>query len=594
MAKAAQPKNWFRSSVGLAFLLNLACLILVIVFCDMKYEVSDDFVVDAVLSGAYGTGYDAHLLFSNILYGGFLKLLYQLIPMVSWYFVCQIAICFLALWAVSFIVMERNHWAVGVLLCIVLLVFFSDDLYILVQFTKTAAVASCAGGVLFLYGFWKKEGRSLPCILLGGGLMLAGSMLRFNCFYIALAFLLLVLIRYIWEARKQNKGKALLKKTLWGVLLCLVLIACAFGLRGISNAVWNSNPDYAAYRTYNSLRASVTDTKGYGYESIKEQLDELGYSETDFQMIASWNFLDREYFTDEDVEQVAEATSEYNEEVSSVRQAVKTFRDNIKDTYRYYVVVFGIAVMFVLLLFLQPKRVPWELVGLALCAALLIYFIWTGRVVYRVEYSVFACMAIGLITSFNKEEIKLVPQIIVLCLAAFFCAIKIPLYLPDTSWKTMTDEEYEAYVYKVLNPSGTFDIRKYRINVSKRAPYGDLTDYIEADADGYYLLDFNTTIQQVYYNYKPWIRLPIGYWRDYYSYLGGVTTGFPGNTETWEAHGIDARDPYKSIVDDGIYVVDNVNDETKLEYLRERYYPNARKELVDTIDGMKIWKYYAE
>ena len=144
-----------KKNVLIAFAINAIFLLLVIMFCDMKYEVSDDFIVDSILSGAYGNGYDEHLLFSNILYGYFLKLLYQLIPVVSWYFVAQIAICFCSLWAVSYIILQKNNSYIGILVIIIFVSFFSDDLYILVQFTKTAVVAICAGGALMLYGIWR-------------------------------------------------------------------------------------------------------------------------------------------------------------------------------------------------------------------------------------------------------------------------------------------------------------------------------------------------------------------------------------------------------------------------------------------------------
>ena len=35
-----------------SLLINLTFLFLALLFCDMKYEVSDDFIMDAILSGA--------------------------------------------------------------------------------------------------------------------------------------------------------------------------------------------------------------------------------------------------------------------------------------------------------------------------------------------------------------------------------------------------------------------------------------------------------------------------------------------------------------------------------------------------------------
>ena len=100
MKEMVQPKitfakkDFYKKNAFLSFIINAVFLLMVILFCDMKYEVSDDFIVDSILSGAYGNGYDEHLLFSNIIYGLFLKQLYKFFPVVCWYFVFQFAICF--------------------------------------------------------------------------------------------------------------------------------------------------------------------------------------------------------------------------------------------------------------------------------------------------------------------------------------------------------------------------------------------------------------------------------------------------------------------------------------------------------------------
>ena len=189
MKEMVQPKitfakkDFYKKNAFLSFIINAVFLLMVILFCDMKYEVSDDFIVDSILSGAYGNGYDEHLLFSNIIYGLFLKQLYKIFPVVSWYFVFQIAICFFSLWAVTYIVLSRNDLPIGIFLSIIFVSFFSDDVYILVQFTKTAAIATCAGGALILSEYWKKNKRNKLVIFLGIFLTLVGSYIFSLCLY---------------------------------------------------------------------------------------------------------------------------------------------------------------------------------------------------------------------------------------------------------------------------------------------------------------------------------------------------------------------------------------------------------------------------
>ena len=61
-------KIW-KSEILSAIALNLLFLASILVFCDVKYEVSDDFVMSAILSGAYGGSLNPHLIFINVLWG---------------------------------------------------------------------------------------------------------------------------------------------------------------------------------------------------------------------------------------------------------------------------------------------------------------------------------------------------------------------------------------------------------------------------------------------------------------------------------------------------------------------------------------------
>ena len=145
-----------------SLLINLTFLFLALLFCDMKYEVSDDFIMDAILSGALGHNYNEHLLFSNILYGYLLKFLYSITEKISWYFVFQVVICFVSLTSLCYIVLKRNNSLIGLIFCLIFVSFFSDDLYILVQFTKTARLQHAQGEVCFFMLFFiQKKGVNI-------------------------------------------------------------------------------------------------------------------------------------------------------------------------------------------------------------------------------------------------------------------------------------------------------------------------------------------------------------------------------------------------------------------------------------------------
>ena len=154
----------------------------------------------------------------------------------------------------------------------------------------------------------------------------------------------------------------------------------------------------------------------------------------------------------------------------------------------------------------------------------------------------------------------------------------------------MTDEEYDQYIYDVFYESWNFDLRKYRACVNKRPVYDELIKTMEQDSEHYYLCDFSSTIQLLYYHYKPWIRLPMGYYKDTYSYLGGVTSYFPNCYDVLKENGIDPFNPFSAIANDNILIVDNYYQLTKINYYKQYYDSDAIETQIGEKSGFKIWK----
>ena len=94
-------KIW-KSEILSAITLNLLFLASILVFCDVKYEVSDDFVMSAILSGAYGGSLNPHLIFINVLWGYLLTPFYLILPEISWYLIFQLLLCFLSFTILSY------------------------------------------------------------------------------------------------------------------------------------------------------------------------------------------------------------------------------------------------------------------------------------------------------------------------------------------------------------------------------------------------------------------------------------------------------------------------------------------------------------
>lgn len=584
-------EHLFQRSGFIAVLINILFLLAAILFLDIKYETSDDFVVDSILSGAYGLDYDPHLLFSNILLGYGLKILYVAIPKVSWYFVMHIVLCFLSLTVVTYIIIKTRKDVFGLFIAVMFVSFFSDDLYLLVQFTKTAAACIMAGGVLVLYSFWRQTGKKrLVYTIMGSLLCMIGTMVRFWCMYFALLFLLVLFIYEWWNFAKRNNKKSIATQGIVGISLCSILVVLAIIFNCGNENIWKNDNEYRDYLPLNLLRSSVTDISGYNKQEVIDCFQQLdGSTLQDYNTLVSWNFVDQSVYTQERVEQLAEImhanAEKENHSISSVINVLKARH------YEKYTVVWGICILILVNVIVHRKKAWIVILDCTVAGGLFCYLAFRGRIVYRVEYSIFLCLAVLLIwhlimNGIGEKEAKtiwLVATIVLLC-------AKIPLYIPDTNYKTMNDDEYNSYIYDTFNKSDDYNLSRYRACVNKRPAYSELIELMENDAEHYYLCDLSSTIQTLYYHYKPWVRMPIGYYKDTYSYLGGVTTYFPGCYYVWEENGLNPYNPYGTIANDNIFIVDNRYQFTKINYYKQYYDVNAELEFVQECDGYNIWR----
>ena len=64
----------------------------------------------------------------------------------------------------------------------------------------------------------------------------------------------------------------------------------------------------------------------------------------------------------------------------------------------------------------------------------------------------------------------------------------------------------------------------------------------------------------------------------------------PDMLALYERWGI--ANPTKDLLLDNVYLIDTDYTDYKLNYLREHYDSNVEVELVDTVEGYNIWKFY--
>lgn len=577
-----------RNPLLVAAVLSLFAFLLRMLLCDMKYETSDDFVASAILSGAYGDSPDPHLLFSNILLGYFLKTFYVLFPSVSWYFVFMEALGLISLCVLLYLVLKSSGFQYGLVLAAIFLTCYVDELFVSLQFTKIATFALLAGGLLILNTLFNKlPGHKVICYLAASFLILFGILLRFNCLYIVLPFLFVQFCKYAHISKYSIK--ALIPK----IVVCISMAVLAFILSAVNEHIWNSKPEYRFYRDLTIIRTYLTDVPKEENEDLIVKYSDLGLDLVDYDMLSSWGFRDGDVYSWDALQKVSDINKDNSNSLThQIQYVLDTFTSRPYFIYPCFIGLIALVCMMLI-----TKRNPkWSLVVLLSSLCMIFAFIFYGRLVYRVEFCIFLCAAAILITSPCEENLeekmnKKVLTAISIC-AAVCVLLHAWVYIPDTSYKDMTDEEYIQYQTESLYNSEDYLPNRIKINISRRRSLGKFIERVESDSEHFYLLDFLSTSQLMNDNYAPWIRLETNYFTKNYQYLSGCDMYFPGELNVLESNGIDSKNPYKSLINDNIYLVDNYLYDLKLAYLRKYWYPNAEIKLVDEINGYKIWKVY--
>ena len=561
-------------------LLGLLFFILALVLCDPKYETSDDFITNAVLSGAYTGVPDPHMFFSNILLGYMLTPLYHIFPSVSWYFWFMEVLGLISLITIVYLTLKSSPHPLGLVLSLLFLCAFSDDIFLSLQFTKISAAALIAGGILFTRALFDDERKfKVFRIIAGSALVILGSFLRISCAYMAAPFLL---IYFVYSVSKDYKDD---KKIIRRLVPCIILLTAAFALELLNGLIWNSDKDYRTFREYAVLRSEVTDTSRS--EETKDLYSGIGLDAIDYYTIWFWGFRDRSVYTDDILRQVADIEHSSNGVDVSYVAGRLVSRD-------YYTYPSLLGVLLTALLITRKKNLLYTLSCLVLPVVLIVYLTFTGRCVYRDDYSLFLCSAALLLAGDKHsllEKIKPVSRAAVwTVIAASAIILHGAIYIPDRAYVTLSDEDYINYQTSVLYGSPVYSAERCWIDVSHRRSLDRLITTIENDKEHFYLLDFESCIQMFTYQYAPWTNLAPGYFRDNYEFLSGCDMMYPGEIAVFEANGIDPADPNRSMVDPSVYFVDISGGTIKLHYLRKYWYPDVQMELVDEIDGFSIWR----
>lgn len=544
-----------KDKVWFSLFINAVLLTFLLIIFRPSYETNDDMGLCSIVNGAYGT-FDAHMIYANYLLGLILSGLYKMTQALPWYALVQYAALFAAFTALTVVLLRRSETMAARFLGFSILLCFSYEGYIRLQYTKTAGILTVAGVFLMFYALCTEK-RNMRALVCGMAIACFGAMYRLPQFFTG-AFLmtgigLFQLFQLGGRGKKEFWKRAGSYVGAFAILLLLVI-----GLYGVDRLSYQSE-GWQKYESYNEARTELFDYGFPGFEKNQEEYEKLGIDSTAYRMLRGWNHMDTEKFTEEIMEKIV-----------GMRTPKQINLSFLKNFCRKVILQFFTVPVF------------WCFLLVFLFWLLLCRHRWTDVTVFLYE-----CFAVGILYFYlfyrgrylrNRVD---VPIWLAASLVLFWV-----LPVVQRLWAKWAVPVFLAGV--LILTHGTWE-KRLRVNTAaepqKREAYREVLEYLAADKEHLYITRSGAV--SLMSSYGIFESIPAGIVENTLS-LGGWPANTPGYVARMEKYGI--TNPFRDMIgNEQIYLVDGKIEEM-MEYLHTYYDGDAEAVQVAEPGNAKIYK----
>lgn len=525
-----------------------------------RYGALDDYFMSTVLTGAYGSEFDPHLVFVNGALAYCLMPLYYLFPSVGWFYIFEMASIFGAFTLFSYCLIRQLGFRLGVPLAM-LLNAVAIEFYASVSFTICAPLLAASGAILFVKGSIHKK---TLWFVAGGVLLVLGAMLRFQMFLLVIPFLGALLL---WA---HFPFKDVPKKSL------IALVLCGFAVYGVNTFDENlyKNPEYKYYKEYQYKRAFFGDGAHYDKEAVSDELEERGLTPLDFQLLCAWNFYDTQVFSKDSLDTIIKIANRnvYDENKQRLPAAVamgisNAFTRNMAWCW------FFVCVLILLFAVKKSRMYPWG--SLALVVASYIYLLQLNRLVSHVEMGIWLYAAVMGIPLLQRDNVVVgvsgkissrLPIIVSLFALVFFVG----------TFLSLPKENRNRTIFAV--PEMSSDWRGF-------------LEYASKNVDNVYLLSFYQYKDLGFVKDPPYRAAKPGSWQNIVP-IGYWNINLPGMKRELEKRGV--QNPLRDIIQDNVYTIETGNNPSYQLFYKIHYHKNLIVDTVQTFGNLMVLKYREE
>lgn len=360
-----------RSFPALLLLSSLLC-VLPCFFLDIFYMYGDDYLMNYIANGSFGSTYSAHLIFMQYPAGLALKGLYALLPSVNWYAALLIGTLAVSFAVIHYVLLQNRVHIAGIIFSILV---NAAVVPLFLTFTVAAFFSACAGLALVLEGLKKKASyaRLIPGVLL----MLLSYLIRSNCLLPVCALALPCYAALL--LRKEDRMHVLSRLAAAGALLLIGLVV----IRASGNAAGSSD-DWKSYFAYNEARSAYLDSPEVPYADFAGEFREAGLSEEGWLLLHRWTFCEKDSFSKEKFSSFADIARQAYTKRFRLRYLLDTFAVSPNC---YLLILPG---LFLLLVLLLPGK-KW----LRLATCLMLFVILAALTAIRLRFLLRVCVPLA-------------------------------------------------------------------------------------------------------------------------------------------------------------------------------------------------------
>ena len=540
----------------------------------------DDLGISIVLSGLYPDG--GQCLFTNAVLNGIIYQLNMAIPELNWFLVVERLVVTVAFFSFCYILLR--HAPLGLsLACIGFVAYFIMPKCTLgSNFTVVAALCVVAGELCCCSGIMRKAPSS--CVA-GTSLVTLGFMWRVLVLLLSAPFLVLAFAGLLVRLGRGQRQRV--KALVVRALVCAIAVGlCVGGALAFDKAVW-AEPKWADWLEYNDARYALVDYPMSDYDEVRDELESIGVSESDYWLMRNWITADPDYITSDLLMEV----SDIAREPVADRSLSDAFLAEGRHLVKSPLLTISLACVAACALLLGRKRVL-ATVALSLGGAFAacVLFRYTGRLPARVEYSTWLLSLLPILVAFlamrppapvatrSAGDRRIKASALIGMMFALLCIVGLMLKWAP-SFNVESIDQFE-----------------------KSSAFVESNDLVQRFTEPGVVYVWDTTTFTQLEKQLKYRHLPPASFMGSTTFMGGWTQGSP----LVRAHNaeIGIPNPIRGLIDrPDTYFVTRRKEaiEQLTRYLREHYSKGAKAEVVDEVplkekgaDPLLVVRFYAD